>query len=444
MDSKVSIIIPTYNCPYVDQAIKSALNQTYHAIEVIVVNDGSTKYQEKIRPYLNKIRYVEKENGGTASALNIGIKNATGDYFAWLSSDDYYLPEKISKQMAFMKVRNADVSYSNFNLINPDNKVIKAFAGMKFPSKMEFYKSLQHCCPINGSTVMIKMDIFNRLGLFDETLRYTQDFDMWLRVVQHHEFHYLNEPLTLYRIHEEMGTKKYSQKQMEEANFLFGKFHNELKKLIMKENEKLHRKEIFTNVYKNNLWRSKESVSGTGSSYEQTKAIIKEIPRLIELFQIKTMLDAPCGDFNWMKNVKLNIDQYIGADIVSELIKLNNQKYSNLKRGFLNLDIIVDPLPEVDLILCRDCFVHLSFDDVRKALNNLKRSGSKYLLTTTFTNPRHNIDSRTGYEWRPLNLQLAPFHFPKPIYIINENCTEEGMLYSDKSLALWKLNTLHF
>ncbi|WP_394514565.1 glycosyltransferase family A protein [Priestia aryabhattai] len=92
--TKVSIIIPFYNCSYIDQAIQSALNQTYQDIEIIVVNDGSSKFNEKITPYLDRILYIEKENGGTASALNLGIKNATGEYFAWLSSDDIFLPIK--------------------------------------------------------------------------------------------------------------------------------------------------------------------------------------------------------------------------------------------------------------------------------------------------------------------------------------------------------------
>lgn len=100
---KVSIIIPFYNCQYVEKAIESALNQTYQNIEVIVVDDGSTKYIERITPYLDSIHYIQKKNGGTASALNTGIRYATGEYFAWLSSDDLFKPDKISKQLKFMK-----------------------------------------------------------------------------------------------------------------------------------------------------------------------------------------------------------------------------------------------------------------------------------------------------------------------------------------------------
>lgn len=79
--SKVSIIVPFYNCPYINQALDSLVNQTYSNIEIIVVNDGSTQFSEGIIPYLDKIKYIQKENGGTTSALNTGIKHATGDYF---------------------------------------------------------------------------------------------------------------------------------------------------------------------------------------------------------------------------------------------------------------------------------------------------------------------------------------------------------------------------
>jgi hypothetical protein len=169
--------------------------------------------------------------------------------------------------------------------------------------------------------------------------------------------------------------------------------------------------------------------------------MIKQLSRLIKQLQVKTLLDAPCGDFHWMKKVSPKLELYIGVDIVSELIEENNRKYSAHNRQFLDLDITRDPLHKADLILCRDCFVHLSFDDIHSAISNFKKSGSKYLLTTTFTNVTRNMDIKTG-GWRPLNLEIEPFHLPKPILVINENCTEGNMAYTDKSLALWELTTL--
>jgi hypothetical protein len=101
------------------------------------------------------------------------------------------------------------------------------------------------------------------------------------------------------------------------------------------------------------------------------------------------------------------------------------------------LDITSDELSQADLILCRDCLVHFSFENIRKALNRIKNSGATYLLATTFTGPRTNQDIQTGC-WRKVNLQAPPFNFPEPIELINEKCTE-GSAYADKSLGLWRV-----
>ncbi|WP_270181677.1 glycosyltransferase [Alkalihalobacillus sp. CinArs1] len=207
---KVSIIIPFYNCAYVDQAIQSALNQTYENIEIIVVNDGSTKHEEKVKKYLRSITYIKKENGGTASALNAGIKAATGAYFCWLSSDDCYEADKVRKQVEFMKRTNASVSYSSYVLMNQSSAVVTGPIGVYFPTNLLFYRKIKVNCPINGCTVMLKMSLFEELGVFDESLPFTHDYDLWLRIVQKYDFKYLDQPLVRYRVHDEMGTKKHA------------------------------------------------------------------------------------------------------------------------------------------------------------------------------------------------------------------------------------------
>ncbi|WP_404332347.1 glycosyltransferase [Mesobacillus maritimus] len=230
--TKVSIIIPFYNCSYIDQAIESALNQTYPYIEVIVVNDGSTKYTEKITPYLKDIRYFEKENGGTASALNLGILNATGEYFAWLSSDDLFMEEKISKQLTFMEQTNASFSYTNYSLIDSEKAVLKKSASIQYTNKLRFLEQFRRGCPINGCTVMMKMELFTTLGLFNENLKFTQDYDYWLRAVQHYELFYLNEPLLQYRVHDEMGTRTFNNQIAKEVQALKKKYDPFIVKLI--------------------------------------------------------------------------------------------------------------------------------------------------------------------------------------------------------------------
>lgn len=236
--TKVSIIIPFYNCAYVDQAIESALKQTYPNIEVIVVNDGSTKFTEKITPYLSRIRYFEKENGGTASALNLGIKNATGEYFAWLSSDDLFYEDKVSKQLAFMEEKDGYISYTNYSLIDAHSNVFHEAAAVYFPYKIDFLQNLRKGCNINGCTVMMKMELFSNLGLFNENLKFTQDYDFWLRAVQHYELYYLNESLVKYRVHDAMGTKKFDELIDKEIKALNKKYDEILIELINNEEGK--------------------------------------------------------------------------------------------------------------------------------------------------------------------------------------------------------------
>ncbi len=213
---KVSIIIPFYNCEYIAESISSAVNQTYPNKEVIVVNDGSDTHIEKIAPFLDSIIYLEKENGGTASAVNMGIQHATGEYFSWLSSDDLFDLRKTELQMAFMKKVNASASYTNYHIINRESEITKPAAGKVILDRKAFYSFLRTSCHINGCTVILKSSLFQKIGLFNEKLLYTQDYDMWLRVLHHEDFHFLNVPLVHHRYHENQGTVKHLNDLMEE------------------------------------------------------------------------------------------------------------------------------------------------------------------------------------------------------------------------------------
>jgi hypothetical protein len=195
--------------------------------------------------------------------------------------------------------------------------------------------------------------------------------------------------------------------------------------------------QIFTEIFERNVWLGDESRSGQGSDMTQTEIVRSALPDLIRRFGIKTMLDVPCGDFNWMKTVDLDVD-YIGGDIVPALIENNNRQYASPARCFRVLNVCRDELPAVDLLFCRDLLVHLSFDDARRALGNIRRSGSRYLLTTTFSDRHGNDEIQTG-QWRPLNLRLAPFNLPEPLVIINERCTEWDGAWADKCLGFWRL-----
>lgn len=205
-----------------------------------------------------------------------------------------------------------------------------------------------------------------------------------------------------------------------------------------------HLQDKFTNIYQTNYWQSEQSISGKGSELEQTQTLIAELKKLFKRYSIQSVLDVPCGDFHWMQYVDLSGVQYIGADIVERLIAKNNELYyqpGNIE--FQVLDLTTDILPKADLVLCRDCFIHLSYAHIRQAIANLKKSGSKYLLTTTYANYLLNYNVPSG-SWRPLNLQKAPFNFSEPVAVINENCSEEGNVYQDKSMALWEIEKVSF
>lgn len=199
--------------------------------------------------------------------------------------------------------------------------------------------------------------------------------------------------------------------------------------------------QVFSRIYHKNKWRGAESRSGKGSDLDQTKILIEELAKIFRDRNITSVLDIPCGDFNWMKHVDLSGIEYVGADIVPDLIAANNEAFGGGDLKFVVCDLISDELPRSQLIFVRDCLVHLSFEHGLQAIENIKRSGATYLLTTTFPEQSENLDIATG-EWRRINLQSEPYNFPEPIMLMNENYFKEDQRNRDKSLGLWKISDL--
>lgn len=218
----VTIVIPAYKAAnYLAEAIDSALAQTYENIEIIVINDGSPDNgaTRKIAlSYGNKIRYIEKENGGSSSALNEGIKNMRGEWFSWLSHDDLYYPEKISEQIRFINSLNvsSDEIYKHFffcacDFINSNGGYIKKadtaqsekmrytvdnLKGNEYliaePTKYNFY----------GCGCLIHKKVFEQVGGFDENLRLINDLDMWYRIyAAGYKLHFMSKSLVMGRLH---------------------------------------------------------------------------------------------------------------------------------------------------------------------------------------------------------------------------------------------------
>jgi glycosyltransferase involved in cell wall biosynthesis len=186
-DPLVSIVIPVYNgSNFLSEAIDSALNQTYKNIEVIVVNDGSNdefKTQKIALSYGNKIRYFEKENGGVSTALNLGIREMKGEYFSWLSHDDKYLPDKVKIQVDYLLSNHEfKACYSNYLVIN-DKNLVTDHVDVPYYERVEAIKTLIGSGYINGCTMLISKDCFDQVGVFNPGLLYSQDIEMWIRIL---------------------------------------------------------------------------------------------------------------------------------------------------------------------------------------------------------------------------------------------------------------------
>lgn len=225
---KVSIVIPAYNASnYLAEAIDSALAQTYQNVEIIVVNDGSKDNgatRDIALSYGDKIVYIEKENGGSSSALNMGVANMTGEWFSWLSHDDLYVPEKLEKQMAYigtLQMNDLDVSkhvfFSASELIDASGKIIRAFNPQKSRKLAEKVNSFSHnghliaeptVYNFHGCSCLVHKSAFEDVGNFDEKLRLLNDLDMWFRLyASNYKIHYIPEPLVKGRIHANQVSK---------------------------------------------------------------------------------------------------------------------------------------------------------------------------------------------------------------------------------------------
>ena len=195
--------------------------------------------------------------------------------------------------------------------------------------------------------------------------------------------------------------------------------------------------ERFERIYSTNLWSDPESRSGVGSRLDSTRVLRAELPMALRQLEARVLLDVPCGDFTWMEHVDLTGIEYIGGDIVPSIVEQNQRLYASESRRFARLDLTRDLLPSADVLLCRDCLVHLSYANIRAVLANIARSNIRFLLMTSFPGRRDNYDVADG-DWRTLDFQAPPFSFPEPCLAIVENCEEEDGSYADKSLLAWR------
>lgn len=227
---KVSIIIPVYNgANFLADSIDSALAQTYKNIEIIVVNDGSNDRgaTEKIaKSYGNKIKYYKKTNGGVATALNLGIKKMTGDYFSWLSHDDMYHPQKIEKQMSLLnRIGRHDVIVAcNIKILFPSGVKKNLKINTSAFRYIDVFLSTSAQVGLHGCSLLIPKKAFSDCGVFDPRLPVTQDYDLWFRMKDMYEFVLENDHLVISRRHSEQDSVKKQKLMLDAGDLLHYQF----------------------------------------------------------------------------------------------------------------------------------------------------------------------------------------------------------------------------
>ncbi len=226
---KVSIGIPVFNgADYLREAVDSALAQTYRNIEVLVVNDGSSDSgatEQIARGYGDRIRYFVKPNGGVASALNRAIQEMTGEYFSWLSHDDLYTPDKVEREVLSLSGPERDriVVYSDYAVFStdPTSVVPVRMAGVP-PEQFRYWITIENS--LHGCTLLIPRSAFVECGRFDETLRTTQDYDLWFRMARRYRFVHVPEVLVKARSHPDQGSLRMADTALAECNALLSGF----------------------------------------------------------------------------------------------------------------------------------------------------------------------------------------------------------------------------
>lgn len=199
-------------------------------------------------------------------------------------------------------------------------------------------------------------------------------------------------------------------------------------------NQNISTENKFEKIYRHKMWGSGESLSGSGSSLVFTENLRIVFPQIIEKYEIKSILDAPCGDLNWMKHLLPRLDvEYIGGDIVKEIVEKNQKSFTKNNAKFIHIDIIKDKLPKSDMMLCRDCLFHFSYKDIMEVIGNFINSEIKYLFLTSHLNANGNHDIKTG-DYRLLNFFKPPFNFDSnPLERVDDFIAPEPQ----RQMCLW-------
>lgn len=365
---KVTILIPVYNgSNFIKQAIQSAINQTYKNIEILVINDGSTdngKTEKVIKEFGDKVKYIKKENGGVASALNLGIKEATGEYIAWLSHDDIYLPNKIEKEIkALEKLEDKNtIIFSNFELID-ENGI--TFSTTNFTKNIRKEKFCQGIYPVlkgavNGCSILIPKICFEDVGYFKEELKTTNDYEMWIRLFSKYPSYFIEDAIIKYRIHPNQDTNK-NPVYISECNELWKNIINSLSENTVKN----WGFDIF-NVYMTLYIQMKNSKFNEAAklAYEKAKLIYEKIIP-------KVSIAMPC----------YNSSKYLGKAIESIL----EQTYCNFELIIVDDKSTDNTMEQIKQYAEKDFRIKVLSNEFEKGVSGAMNTAIKHSTGQYFT-----------------------------------------------------------
>ena len=306
MNPLISIITPVYNVEkFIVETIESVLKQTYSNWELLLVDDGSTDGSTDVcKNYTlqdERIKYFHKSNGGQASARNVGIKNAKGEYITFLDSDDLYFDDKLEQHLTDLKTNPADFYYGAGLMLfenRTDNKIEKYDWYYGKHTGHEFFKILYHSCSVNINSVLVKKTLFDTVGLFDESteLRGTEDWDLWLRIALKLKTIYGNpNPKVYYRIHD-------NGIHFQRANMLIGKWKIYEKFEHIKLIKPLVRKREYRYVFRT-LMNNLQAENRTNEIKPILKAYLEKDPFSFVALKQKVLFHIlPIKTFMWVSN----------------------------------------------------------------------------------------------------------------------------------------------
>lgn len=411
------------------------LNQDKNIVECI--NYIKSKYEQS-RIELRKVSFkpitIRRKDYGLCPNVVRFIETPTiKNDFVYICDIDIITLQKNISQIHINDMDNTGLNYSN--IVRPsENKENKRLTGLHFTRWDAYY-------PI---PIFTDLTIRGYLG-HDEIFLY-QLVAKKNKILETHSFrpvHGIHMSLNRSDL-SEWGIKKWKREWLvyrnsDEFLFLEKLFSTKITDNINKIDDYYNAVEkSFTEKYIQNSWKGSESKSGPGSSLKNNKTLIENLENFVIENSINTMIDCGCGDFNWMKSFNFNlIKSYLGVDIVKPLIEKNKVEYENKIIKFKHLNIIEDCLDEFDIILCKDVLFLLSYKDALAALENFKKSRSKYLISTTFYD-YENKDISTG-SWRPINLQTEPFLLGEPM-LLWKNIENKTTGWISKSIGIWEIN----